>query len=195
MAPKLMIIGERSYCSSFEIWIQQLQRIERCLSSHPEVSLQIRSKTSTAKQDIRRAIEIIPTSDQIILNGVWPDHSYPQHIPEQDLSRTLTGDFGASIHSPKALYHAIRCGAQYVQFGSIFSTNSKPVSPRGIDALKEIVSFSSVPVLAVGGITEHNVNRCLDAGCHGVSVGSWILGATEENKLEERLKRLLMKMY
>jgi thiamine monophosphate synthase len=56
-------------------------------------------------------------------------------------------------------------------FGPIFETPGKIEygRPVGIDALGQITSSVSIPVLALGGITPANYTSVLDAGAAGVA--------------------------
>ena len=77
----------------------------------------------------------------------------------------------------------------FVQYGAIYPT-SKPVTPLGIPALKDICTATHLPVLAVGGIQSfEQISDCLDAGVHGVSIGSWILNASDPSDLIAEIVR------
>lgn len=66
----------------------------------------------------------------------------------------------------------------YYFFSPVFPTPSKPDHPgTGIPALRDFCQATSVPVVALGGITPERVRECLDAGAQGVAVLSGIMEA------------------
>lgn len=79
---------------------------------------------------------------------------------------------GASTHSVEDVQRANLSGADYVVFGPIFETPSKRPfgSPLGLNLLSDVCRRSSIPVLAIGGITCERVRDVRQAGAHGVAV-------------------------
>jgi thiamine-phosphate pyrophosphorylase len=73
---------------------------------------------------------------------------------------------GVSTHSVDDLRAAEREGADFTVFGPVFSAKPRPV---GIDALREAVRTVSLPVIALGGVTESNAPDCTDAGAAGIA--------------------------
>lgn len=85
---------------------------------------------------------------------------------------------GKSVHSVLEAQEAETDGADYVLFGHIFSSNSKPgLLPKGIEALKDVVDAISIPVIAIGGITPQNVHEIRRTGAKGIAVMSGVLDA------------------
>jgi thiazole tautomerase (transcriptional regulator TenI) len=82
---------------------------------------------------------------------------------------------GRSVHSPEEAEEAFRRGADYVLFGHVFETGSKPGQPpRGLEQLAETVRRSTGPVVALGGIRPSHVPLLLKAGAAGYAVLSGI---------------------
>ena len=76
---------------------------------------------------------------------------------------------GRSVHS---VDEAIRAGAgvDYLMFGTVFRTPSKPESaPAGPAALAEVVRATRIPVLAVGGVTVETAGLVARTGAAGVA--------------------------
>lgn len=75
---------------------------------------------------------------------------------------------GRSVHSAG---EAIRAdGADYVIFGAVFRTSSKPgQTPAGLAALEETVRATPLPVLAVGGVTVETAGPIARTGAAGVA--------------------------
>ena len=82
---------------------------------------------------------------------------------------------GRSAHSDDEIDGA--AGADYMIFGTVFSTPSKPgVDGQGLDALRRAVERFHGPVLAVGGITPANAPSVLATGAAGyAAIGSFAL--------------------
>jgi thiamine-phosphate pyrophosphorylase len=106
------------------------------------------------------------------------------HCPEAGFTpaaaRELLGPaalIGASCHSLDAVLRAADSEVNFVFFGPVYDTPSKAVygPPAGLDALKQVCSKATVPVVAVGGITPERSADCMDAGAAGVAVISAIL--------------------
>jgi thiamine-phosphate diphosphorylase len=80
------------------------------------------------------------------------------------------------VHSVSAAQEAERLGADYLQIGTIFATESKPgVEPSGPALLREAVDSLTIPCLAVGGIDDKNAASLMSSGAAGVAVVSAIL--------------------
>ena len=75
---------------------------------------------------------------------------------------------GTSIHSVEDAVFAESHGADYITAGHIFTTDCKKGLPgRGIDWLKSICNAVSIPVYAIGGISDANVSMLYDCNISG----------------------------
>ena len=176
-SPRLLIIAERSYCSSFEDWKNRIVEIQQFLPGLPSLGLQIRNKTENALTELPILLSHILPSSQIWLNGIiQTNRDFQRHLPEDDIeSAPQYPIFASSIHSPTALQKALIFQPHFLQYGAVFPT-SKPVQPLGLENLKQICKRSVVPILAVGGInSSEKIIQCQRAGAWGVSIGSWIM--------------------
>jgi thiamine monophosphate synthase len=81
------------------------------------------------------------------------------------------------VHGEPSLRAAERAEVDTAVFGSVFEPGSKPGAGAGLDALRAICAASSVPVVAIGGITPERTADCIAAGARGVAVVSGVLGA------------------
>lgn len=80
---------------------------------------------------------------------------------------------GMSIHSIGQLKEAESLGATYVNAGHIFETDCKKGLPgRGINFLNDICENSSIPVYAIGGINENNINLIKSTSAAGACIMS-----------------------
>ena len=76
---------------------------------------------------------------------------------------------GRSVHArDEAVEMAAAGGLDYLLFGTVFATSSKPGhAPAGISALGEVAAAVNVPVLAVGGVSPDNIGEVAAAGAAG----------------------------
>lgn len=121
------------------------------------------------------------------------------HLPgaglPPDASRALLGDellLGVSVHGLHEARVAVEAGADYVTFGHVHPTASKPGSPpAGVKQLAEVVEGVEAPVLAVGGIDAANVGEVLATGASGAAVISAILAADYPQSAALRLREAI----
>ena len=72
---------------------------------------------------------------------------------------------------------AIADGANYVAFGAIFATETKPEAGNiGLEALKLAKAKFNVPICAIGGLTVENSAPVIEAGADLCAVISDVLG-------------------
>lgn len=82
---------------------------------------------------------------------------------------------------------AVRDGANYVAFGAIYATNSKPEAGNiGLDTLKAAQGKFNVPVCAIGGLTVENAKEVIASGADMCAVISDVL-ARPMHGIPERL--------
>jgi thiamine-phosphate pyrophosphorylase len=101
------------------------------------------------------------------------------HLGQEDLSpadaRKVVGNealLGFSTHNEMQFRAALTEPADYVAFGPIFGTVSKanPDPVVGLDELRRLRPLTSLPLVAIGGITRTNARSVLDAGADSVAV-------------------------
>jgi len=97
-------------------------------------------------------------------------------------ARQLLGSkklIGVSTHSQEEIDAA--SGADFLLFGPVYFTPSKAAygEPQGIDRLRQAVAYSSIPVIAIGGIKTVQIAEILAAGAHGIGVITAISAASD----------------
>ncbi|NPA53968.1 MAG: thiamine phosphate synthase [Aquificae bacterium] len=99
-------------------------------------------------------------------NGVHlPEKSVPISSVKHKFPDLIVGK---SCHSVEGAIAAEKEGADYITFSPIFSSPGKG-KPVGIEALKEVVSKVKIPVYALGGIKEENIEEVLQTGAYGIA--------------------------
>ena len=78
---------------------------------------------------------------------------------------------GRSVHSlAEAVAAAHEGAADYLIFGTVYETSSKPGGPiAGVAELASVTAATPLPVLAIGGITPARIDEVMAAGASGVA--------------------------
>ncbi|MBS4234786.1 thiamine phosphate synthase [Campylobacter vulpis] len=76
---------------------------------------------------------------------------------------------GTSVHSKEELLEAINYRANHAFVGHIFESSCKPnLKPYGMELLRDLLSFSSIPLYAIGGINAENIGAFRELNVAGV---------------------------
>ena len=87
---------------------------------------------------------------------------------------------GLSTHAPEQAERAIKAGADYLAFGPVYATPTKPGRPAvTLDNVRWAAMYADRPWFAIGGITLKNIEDVLEAGARRVCVVSDILNAPD----------------
>lgn len=124
------------------------------------------------------------------------------HVGQSDMEagavRAALGDdkiLGVSAQTVEQAVLAERRGADYLGVGAVFHTNSKADAAEvSFETLKQICASVRIPVIAIGGIGEHNVMELAGSGICGIAVISAIFAADDIRSAAARLKELTEKM-
>ena len=85
---------------------------------------------------------------------------------------------GKPTHSLEQALAAQREGADYVGFGPIFATPTKPdYAPIGLADIRRVHAEVSLPIFCIGGINIDNLQSVIDAGAKRVVMVSALLKA------------------
>jgi thiamine-phosphate pyrophosphorylase len=98
------------------------------------------------------------------------------HVVRQKAGRDLI--VGKSTHSLAQANAAQAEGADYVGFGPIFATPTKPdYEPIGLDGIRQAHLNVGIPIFCIGGINIDNLQRVIEAGAKRVVMVSALLKA------------------
>ena len=119
------------------------------------------------------------------------------HVGTRDIPlavvRSLASDriVGYSVSCLSELEHAEREGADYVGVGPVFPTGTKKDagSALGLEGLRRIVDRSTLPCVAIGGISPDNAADVYACGVAGVCAISAILGAPDIGEAAKRFRK------
>jgi thiamine-phosphate diphosphorylase len=109
-------------------------------------------------------------------------HLKSDSIPTALVRRHVPAPFlvGRSVHSVEEARAAAGDGADYLIFGTVFPSGSKPRGHRtaGLEALAAVSEAVRIPVLAIGGISLNTVTAAAEAGAAGVAAIGLFFDAT-----------------
>jgi len=121
------------------------------------------------------------------------------HLGQSDLpaeaARRLLGEraiIGISTHDLAQVKLAARMPVDYVAFGPIFATATKgnPDPVVGLNALREARAIlSSLPLIAIGGLTIRNAPAVFAAGADSVATIAGLL--SDPSRIEENARLML----
>ncbi len=117
--------------------------------------------------------------------------SLPPHVVRRLIGNKL---MGVSTHNLQEALQAQDSGADFITFGPLFFTPSKAPygKPVGLEALKEVRKFISIPILGLGGIKKDSVREVLLAGADGISVISAVLCAPDVYQAAKELTGVVL---
>ncbi|MFC7393893.1 thiamine phosphate synthase [Scopulibacillus cellulosilyticus] len=123
------------------------------------------------------------------------------HVGQDDLPASIVREIigpdkilGVSCSTVEEAVKAEQDGADYLGVGSVFRTKTKgDATLIELDELTRIKEKVSIPVVAIGGITQDNVKELLDRNVDGVAVVSAILSQTDVKKAAEKLNDKMKK--
>jgi thiamine-phosphate pyrophosphorylase len=150
-------------------------------------TIQFRQKTGTTREWVEMAgavqavcarhrvpLIVNDRADIALAVGSAGVHFGQEDLPVAIGRRILPPEaiIGASARTEEKIMAAIADGADYIGFGPIYQTASKPdaETPKGLDALRRMVEIAPCPVIAIGGITAETAYPVIRAGAHGVAV-------------------------
>jgi len=137
------------------------------------------------KEITTRAGVLLIINDHVdIALGVEADgvHLGQEDLPVQ-VARKLAPELliGASTHSLEQALQAEKHGADYINIGPIFSTETKEGVGRslGPEAISEISPQIKIPFTVMGGINEDNIEQVLAKGARRVAMVTAITKAAD----------------
>lgn len=122
------------------------------------------------------------------------------HLGQEDLSVALARNIlgkkaiiGVSCQTKEAVLQAQRAQADYIGFGSIFKTLTKPYrQPMDLNLLADVYHSSKIPLFAIGGIGLNNISVLKGKGINHVAICRNICLAKDILKTTFQLKNILL---
>jgi thiamine-phosphate pyrophosphorylase len=99
---------------------------------------------------------------------------------------------GKSTHSVDQAIRAFYEGADYIGFGPIFATPTKPdYPPIGLEQIRKVHEAVPLPIFCIGGIKLDNLAEVIEAGARRVVIVSGLLQAKDIATYARAAKELL----
>ena len=165
--------------------------------------VQLREKTLEAKElqtlCRERGVPFLVNDNVEIAREMNADgvHVGQSDMEAQDVRAILGPDkiLGVSAQTVEQAVLAEKHGADYLGVGAVFPTGSKDdADDVSYETLKAICGAVSIPVVAIGGITQENVAKLAGSGICGVAVISAIYAAKNIQQASADLKAATEKM-
>ncbi len=167
--------------------------------------LQLREKSMAFEAFVKRAGEVKTLADKykvpLIINDnvevALASGADGVHIGQGDTSvkearaRLGRGKFiGVTCKTVDQARMAQEDGADYIGSGAVFGSRTKlDTNKMDHKTLKQICQAVSIPIVAIGGITEENILELSRTGVAGVAVVSSILAKADKKAAAENLSR------
>jgi len=168
--------------------------------------IQLREKNLSYDEFLKAAMEVKTITDKYRVPFVINDNvdvaaavgADGAHIGQSDeeirTAREKLGPdkiIGLSAGTVEEAVKAEQNGADYLGVGSIFNTSTKlDARTVSIETLKKICESVSIPVIAIGGISEDNIHELAGTGIVGISVISAIFAQDDIKDAASRLFKL-----
>jgi len=168
--------------------------------------LQLRAKNHDPERILEMAKVIRPICSKYEVPFIIND--YPEiaaevsadgvHIGQNDgeleEARKLAGNckiVGRSTHCPEQAEKAHAEGADYIGFGPLYPTATKPGRPAiGLNEIALVHDEVPLPIFCIGGITEQTLPEVLSAGAQNVVIVSNLLQSEDIKSYVLRIQRI-----
>jgi len=122
-------------------------------------------------------------------------HIGQNDIPGDVVRKIINEDklLGISATTIETAKIAEEHGADYIGTGAIYPTKTKDDSPCiSLEEIEAIVNSVNIPILAIGGLNENNINKKLiDTGIKGICVVSAIMDSANTKTTTKKLKNMV----
>jgi thiamine-phosphate pyrophosphorylase len=129
------------------------------------------SRAVDAVRGTRARVLVNDRADVAVAAGAHGVHLRSDSVPAARVRRMVPRGFliGRSVHDAEEAVRAAEGGElDYLLFGTVFETSSKPGRASGVGALARVVGqVARLPVLAIGGVTLGNRAELAATGCAG----------------------------
>ena len=172
--------------------------------------IQLREKQLDDKTFLQEAIEIQKLCKEYHVPFIVNDnveiakdmHADGIHVGQSDMEaldvrKALGNDviLGVSAQTVEQAKKAEAHGADYLGVGAVFPTGSKDdADDVSHETLKAICEAVSIPVIAIGGITQDNVKELAGSGIVGIAVISAIFAQKDITQATKDLKQATEQM-
>lgn len=170
--------------------------------------IQLRAKGSSADEIRVMGEAVLPLTREAGIPFIINDHPEVAaaigadgvHVGQDDETmeevRAIVGQtmvVGRSTHSPEQAAGGAAEGADYIGFGPLFATPTKPdYRPIGVEDIRKVhQAHPDLPIFCIGGIKKAHIPELLEGGARRVVIVSGILQAPDISGYVREVKSLL----
>lgn len=131
--------------------------------------------------------------------------TYGLHLGLDDMSietaRKIVGEnmiIGGTANTLEDVVNRIKEGADYVGLGPFrFTTTKQNLSPIvGLEGYRNIINSLkelglAIPIIAIGGITEEDIEQISKTGMYGIAISGSIINAENPGNVVSKIKKIL----
>jgi thiamine-phosphate pyrophosphorylase len=187
--------------------ISEVQKVTEALVAGGVDLLQLRAKNFPVGEIEKVAVQMRSITAEPGIPLVINDHpeiarnvgAAAVHLGQDDLAiadaRKIVGPecaVGKSTHGVEQAIRAFYEGADYIGFGPLFATPTKPdYPPVGLGDIGQIHRVVRIPIFCIGGIKLDNLEKVIEAGARRVVIVSGLLQAKDIPAYGRSVKELL----
>ena len=169
--------------------------------------VQLRAKKSSLEEIVSAAKELAPICRAAGVSFILNDHpelvqqvgADGAHVGQDDIhvaeARELAGPgaiIGKSTHSLEQAVAAAAEEPDYIGFGPLFATPTKPdYAPIGTELIRTVHECVDLPIFCIGGIKLSNLEKVISLGAQRVVIVSDLLQAEDPKRQTSVCKSLL----
>ena len=183
-----------------------LKKVEEACRSGVTL-VQLREKECSTREYYELAIKVKDITDKYHIPLIIDDrvdvclavnasgvHIGADELPVEVVRNMIGNDkiLGVTAKTVERALEAEKNGADYLGVGAIYPTTTKVITqPTSIKTLKAIATTVSIPIVAIGGIKEDNMEPLEGTGIAGVAIVSEIMKA---DNIQEKCQSLRKKV-
>ena len=180
---------------------------QKCIGAGVDL-IQLRDKKGSAKEILqfsRLLLNVLSDKIPFIINDrvdlAIASRAAGVHLGQNDMplaiARKIMGKkavIGASCQTFEHAQEAVNAGADYIGFGSVFKTLTKPErEPMDLRLLVQVVRKIRIPVFAIGGINQERVAVLHAVGTERIAVCRSVCSAADPERSIKALRAALNK--
>ena len=170
--------------------------------------IQLRGKRQSVNELVDLASDLHKITSRSLIPLIVNDHAEIArrvpvegvHVGQEDDSISLAREkagraivIGKSTHNLAQAAAAQHEGADYIGFGPIFATPTKPnYAPIGLTEIAQVHFGVTMPVFCIGGIKIDNLEQVITAGARRVAIVSGLLKAPDIIEYARACKKVLI---
>lgn len=200
--PKLYLVTDSTYNNEAEF----LKIIEEACKSGITL-VQLREKNKTTREYIEIGLKVKNITDAHNIPLIIDDRvdvvlaidASGVHVGAEDMpvhiARKILGKnklIGATAKTIEVATKAMNDGADYLGVGAIYPTTTKVITKiTKVATLNDIVAAVNIPVVAIGGLNETNLDILNGSKIDGIAVVSAIMKSKQVEKDTKNLRQLV----